>query len=111
MAKTTLDYVLQFFQSLSIISAGILVIVYWVKQARSPQKKQNERLDALEKWKDHVDKCLDNDKANIEELREGNRVMQQGMLALIQNAIEKDGKADPKLVEASNRLEKYLIER
>lgn len=111
MEKTTLEYVLTFFQSLSIISAGVLVIVYWVKQARSPQQKQNERLDALEKWKEHVDKCLDNDKASIEELREGNRVMQQGMLALIQNAIEKDGKADPKLVEASNRLEKYLIER
>ena len=111
MARTTLEYILTFFQSLSIISAGVLVIVYWIKQAKSPNKKQNERLDALEKWKEHVDKCLNNDQSSIEELRRGNRVMQQAMLALIQNAIAKDGVADPKLVEASNQLEKYLIER
>lgn len=111
MEKTTLDYILQFFQSLSIISAGVLVIIYWIKQARSPNVKQNERLDALEKWKEHVDNCLDNDQASIDELRKGNRVMQQAMLALIQNAISKDDEVDPKLIEASNQLEKYLIER
>lgn len=109
--KTTIDYVLNFFQSLSIISAGILVIVYWVKQAKSPNKKQNDRLDALEKWKEHVDKCLDNDKESIEELRRGNRVMQQALLALMQNAIANDDAPDPKLVKASNELEEYLIKR
>ena len=109
--KTTIDYILQFFQSLSILSAGILVIVYWVKQARSPNKKQNDRLDSLEKWREHVDKCLDNDKTSIEELRQGNRVMQQALLALMQNAIANDKEPDPKLVKASNELEEYLIKR
>ena len=109
--KTTIDYILQFFQSLSITSAGILVIVYWVKQARSPNKKQNDRLDTLEKWREHVDKCLDNDKTSIEELRRGNRVMQQALLALMQNAIANDKEPDPKLVKASNELEEYLIKR
>lgn len=109
--KTTIDYILSFFQALSIISAGVLVIVYWIKQARSPNKKQNERLDSLEKWREHVDKCLDNDKASIEELRQGNRVMQQALLALMQNAIANDKEPDPKLVKASNELEEYLIKR
>ena len=109
--KTTIDYILLFFQSLSIISAGVLVIVYWVKQARSPNKKPNDRLDSLEKWREHVDKCLDNDKTSIEELRQGNRVMQQALLALMQNAIANDKEPDPKLVKASNELEEYLIKR
>lgn len=109
--KTTINYILDFCQALSIVSAAILVIVYWVKQAKSPTTKINERMDKFEKWKEHVDKCLDNDRNSIDELRKGNRVMQQALLALVQNAIDKDVPADPKLVEASNQLEKYLIER
>lgn len=111
METEAVKIVLQACNFITSLSAAILVILLWAGKAKAPHAKQNERLDALEKWKDHVDKCLDDDKSSIAELREGNRVMQQALLALMQNAIANDDAPDPKLVEASNRLEKFLIER
>ena len=111
METEAVKIILQTCNLITSLSATILVIILWVGKAKSPNAKQNERLDALEKWKDHVDKCLDNDQTSIEELRKGNRVMQQALLALMQNAIANDEEPDPKLVKASNELEEYLIKR
>ena len=111
METEAVKIILQACNLVTSLSAAILVIVLWIGKAKSPNAKQNDRLDSLEKWREHVDKCLDNDKVSIEELRQGNRVMQQALLALMQNAIANDKEPDPKLVKASNELEEYLIKR
>ena len=91
------------------ISAATTVIVKLIQHAKAPDRKQNERLDELEKKVKHFDSLFDNDNKRLNELEEGNRVTQQALLALLSHSI--NGDDTDKLTKARDDLQRYLIER
>lgn len=91
------------------ISAATTVIIKLVQHAKAPDKKQNERLDELERKVKHFDSLFDNDNKRLNELEEGNRVTQQALLALLSHSI--NGNDTDKLTKARDDLQTYLIEK
>ena len=79
---------------LAIASAVVLLsnafekIVKAVKTARAPNIRQDERLDALEKWRQTVDGKLNRDNERLENIEEGNRASQRALLALLDHGID-----------------------
>lgn len=84
-------------------------IVRAVKAAKSPNDKQNERLDRLEKWRQDVDRRLTDGNTHFDTIDEGNRVTQKALLALLAHSI--DGNNIKDLEEAKHDLENHLINR
>lgn len=91
------------------ISAATTVIIKFIQHAKAPDKKQDERLDALEKEVKHFVRMFDNDNTRLNELEEGNRVTQQALLALLSHSI--NGNDTDKLTKARDDLQTYLIEK
>lgn len=100
------------------ISGAIAVIVKMVNNIRKPEKKQNERLDAIEKEiKEINDRLKDGnkrfqaDKEHVDELEarmdETNLIIIKTLQALTSHAI--DGNNTDKLVEANKELNNYLL--
>ncbi len=96
---------------------GILGIVQKITEmVRKPEKDQNERITDLERQikemkAEHL-KFLEffaNDKNRIDNITEGNAVMQKALLALLSNAI--DGNNISEMKDARSELQEYLIER
>lgn len=74
-----------------------------------PNKTQNGRLDALEEWRDEVERRLQNGNSHFDEIDQGNRITQKALLALMAHAI--NGNDIQKLETAKNELESYLIDK
>ena len=79
------------------------------KAAKAPNDEQNERLDALEKWKEEVDRKLNSDKEQLDEIHDGLRASYQAQLALLDHGI--DGNNIQQMQEAKTVLQKHLIDR
>lgn len=99
----------------SIAGAGA-VILKIVHAANKPNEEQNNRLDALEKrLKGYDEKFLEydrrftSDKNRLDKMKEGNRVTQRAILALLAHAI--DGNNIEPLKDAEEALQQYLINR
>lgn len=75
----------------------------------APNRKQDERLNALEDWREKVDARLELGNNHFDSIDDGNRIMQESMLALMRHAI--NGNDVDKLKEAESKLEKYLIDK
>lgn len=100
---------------LSVASAIVLlsnaaekIIKAW-KTAKAPNDRQNERLDALERWKEEVDSKLANDHERIAAGDAGNRVVQRALLALLDHGI--DGNNIEQMQHAKEDLQNHLINR
>jgi hypothetical protein len=91
------------------ISAATTVVIKLIQKAKAPDRKQNERLDEIEKKLKHYDTLFDNDNIRIRELEEGNRVTQQALLALLSHSI--NGNDTEKLTKARDDLQNYLISK
>lgn len=99
-------------QGLSIViqCATIVTLIYaLVKFVGKPNATQNDRITALEKWREDVDKRIANGDKHFASIDEGNRVTQEAILALIDHAI--DSNHSDKLIEAKDKLQKYLINK
>lgn len=77
--------------------------------AKAPNQAQNERLDALEKWRKEVDRKLNDDKLQLEEIHNGLRASYQAQLALLDHGI--DGNNIKQMQDAKEVLQKHLINR
>ena len=84
-------------------------IVKAYKTAKAPNDRQNERLDALERWKEEVDSKLANDHERIAAGDAGNRVVQRALLALLDHGI--DGNNIEQMQHAKEDLQNHLINR
>lgn len=84
-------------------------IVATAKAAKAPNEKQNERIDALEKWRGEVDERLLRGNVHFEAIDEGNRVTQRALLALLEHGI--DGNNTEQMKKAKEALETHLINR
>lgn len=77
--------------------------------AKAPSQALNERVGALEAWKDGVDHKLDTDKKRLDGIDSGNRVTQLALLALLDHGI--DGNNIDQMQHAKEELQNHLINR
>ena len=100
------------------ISAALTVIIKAIDKARQPNKRQDERIAALEENVQKIEDRLklgnvrfqsDSDRmTQIEtDVKEANKVIIEGLQALTAHAI--DGNNTDNLYEAKRRLDDYLI--
>ena len=77
--------------------------------AKAPNAKQDERLATLELWRQDVDRKLNNDKAQLEEIHKGLQASYQAQLALLDHGI--DGNNIKQMQDAKTALQQHLITR
>lgn len=92
-----------------LLSNAVERIVKAVKAAKAPNDHQNERLDALEKWKKSVDSKLERYNDRLGSIEEGNRASQRALLALLDHGI--DGNNIKQMQDAKESLQNHLINR
>lgn len=98
------------------ISTAIGVIINLISKAREPEKKQDERIKALEARADKFDGIIekfreyfDNDDKRLRAIDEGNKITQTALLALLKHAL--NGNDTEALKVAEKNLEEYLINK
>ena len=92
-----------------LLSNAFEKIVKAVKAAKAPNVQQDERLDALEEWRQEVDSKLNRDNARLVAIDGGNRVTQRALLALLDHGI--DGNNIKQMQDAKEELQNHLINR
>ena len=100
---------LSFCGGISVIGAAVGWIVKAINAAKAPQKKQTERMDALEIRIKDLEIFSKSDKARLDDIEEGNRVTQRAILALLSHGI--DGNDLDSMKKAKQELTDYLTER
>ena len=98
------------------ISAAVGVIIKVIEGLRAPEKKQNERLDKIDKRLDSHDEIIEkfkefftNDDNRFKAIERSNKVTQNALLALLKHAL--NGNDLDALKDAEKSLEAYLIEK
>lgn len=113
MDKLTPDtiwtFVLAVASAVVLLSNAVEKIVKAIQAAKAPNQSQNERLSALETWKEEVEGKLNHDHERFESLDSGNRVTQRALLALLNHGI--DGNNIEQMQKAKEELQDYLINR
>lgn len=102
--------------TLVTLAGGLGVIYKLIERARAPEKKQNERLDNIDKRLDDHDKVIEqfkeyftNDDNRFKAIEKSNKITQTGLLALLKHSL--NGNDIESLKEAEKSLEEYLIEK
>lgn len=95
--------------ALVLLSNAVEKIVKAVKAAKAPNLRQDQRLEALEKWKETVDAKLARDNDRLGNIEEGNRASQRALLALLDHGI--DGNNIKQMQDAKEALQDHLINR
>lgn len=67
-------------------SAAEKIAKAW-RAAKAPNDVQNDRLEALEKWREEVDRKLHSDHQELREIRDGLCASYQAQLALLDHAL------------------------
>lgn len=94
---------------ISCVAAAIGWILKGIQAAKSPAKRFDERLTALETAMRSYNDFFARDKVRLDSIEEGNRVIQKAILALLSHGI--DGNDVDAMRAAKNELQEYLIER
>ena len=99
-----------------VLSTACGVIVNIINKAKEPEKKQDERIKALEDRADKFDDIIekfqgyfDNDDKRLKAIDEGNKITQTALLALLKHAL--NGNDTKALKDAEKDLEAYLINK
>ncbi len=88
--------------ALVVFLGGVLGIIKNWKDIRKPSED-------IVKWRKDTDDKLDKDNRRINALEDGNKVLCQGMLAMLNHEIT--GNSVDKLRKAQDKLQEYLINR
>lgn len=88
--------------ALVVFLGGVLGIIKNWKDIRKPSED-------VVKWRKDTDDKLDKDNRRINALEDGNKVLCQGMLAMLNHEIT--GNSVDKLRKAQDKLQEYLINR
>ena len=98
------------------LSTACGVIVNLVSKVKEPEKKQDERIKALEDRADKFDGIIEkfqgyfnNDDKRLRAIDEGNKITQTALLALLKHAL--NGNDTKALKDAEKDLENYLINK
>lgn len=92
-----------------LLSNAAKAIANAVQVAKAPNDAQNTRISELEKWREEVDRKLNNDKDQLDEIHDGLRASFQAQLALLDHGI--DGNNVKQMQDAKEVLQKHLINR
>ena len=92
-----------------LLSNAAEKIVKVVKAAKAPANEQNARLDALEAWREDVDRKLNQDNDRLVSIMESNRVTQRAILALLAHGI--DGNNIKQMEDAQLEVQNHLINK
>lgn len=95
--------------AITVFVAVINIIISLVSKAKAPNEAQDARIAALETRMEKAESKLDNDYERFEKYEQGNRIVQQSLLALMEHAL--DGNSVDKLREAKDDLQNYLIQK
>ena len=79
------------------------------RAAKAPNDRQEQRIFALEEWREDVDSKLSSDKAQLDSIESGLRASYQAQLALLDHGI--DGNNIEQMQHAKADLQKHLINR
>lgn len=107
--ETILSSVLAVASAFVLLSNAAEKAVKAWKTAKSPNEKQNERINALEEWKEKVDRRLSNDNDRLKDIEKGDRATQRALLALLDHGI--DGNNLKQMQDAKEELQNHLINR
>lgn len=98
------------------ISTAVGVIINLITKLKEPEKKQDERIKALEDRADKFDGIIEkfqgyfnNDDKRLRAIDEGNKITQTALLALLKHAL--NGNDTKALKDAEKDLENYLINK
>lgn len=98
------------------ISAAVGVIIKVIERARAPEKRQDERLDTIDRRLDEHDKIIEqfkefftNDDNRFKAIEKSNKITQTALLALLKHSL--NGNDIESLKRAEKSLEEYLIEK
>lgn len=78
-------------------------------RSKAPDVQQNRRLDTLERWKEGVDRKLENDRAHFVKVDEASHVTMLALLALLDHGI--DGNNIRQMEVAKEELNKHLVNK
>lgn len=107
--------VLAFCGAVATIATAFEKISNAIKAARAPNKKQDERIDALESWKDgdfkewkkEVDRKLNRNEEQLDSIHDGLQASFKAQLALLDHGI--GGNNIKQMQDAKEALQKHLI--
>lgn len=93
--SVVMSVVLAVASAIVLLSNAMEKIVGAWRKIKAPDMKQNERLTALENWKDHelktwqegVDRRLDSDYKHLQKVDEANKVTSIALIALLDHGI------------------------
>ena len=92
-----------------LLSNAFRVLADGLEAAKAPNAKQDARISALEGWKVDVDRKLNQDKQQLDEIHDGLRASYQAQLALLDHGI--DGNNLEQMQHAKEVLQQHLINR
>ena len=92
-----------------VISGVVTIFINVYKRAKEPEKNLAVRVDKLEKKTESYEAFFNRDNKEIDDLKEGNRITQRAMLALLKHA--KNGNDVDSIDKAEKDLEEYLINK
>lgn len=96
--------------TLAMLVANFSVMVYtFSKFLREPEKKQEDRIEALEDKVAWIDDRLKLGSNHFDSLDDGNRVAQKALIALLGHDITGNNEAE--LKEAKKELNAYLLRK
>lgn len=104
-----LDAINSWMDTILTLAAVVTMVVTVNKTIQKPNRDQNERLDALETWREKVDTRLEEGSQHFKDIDEGNKVTQKSLLAIMSHEI--NGNDIDKLKAARDELENYLTEK
>ena len=90
-----------------LLSNAAEKLVKAIKVAKAPEQKQNDEIEDLKSRLKEVEDWVETEKKQVKDIREGNRVITRGMLALLEHGI--NGNNIEQMQEARNGVEAYLI--
>ena len=117
----SLDIIVKLILSICGGISTIAVAIGWVykgvKKVKEPTTIQNKRitecenrLDKMDKRFDEINEYLANDRRDIKEINEGNKIVQKSLLAIMEQLLT-DGADKKHLEEAKKELQEYLIDK
>ena len=92
-----------------LLSNAVEKIVKAVQAAKAPNAKQDEQIKELMEWRKDVDRKLNNDSKQLDEIHDGLRASFQAQLALLDHGI--DGNNIKQLQDAKEGLLQHLTNR
>lgn len=105
----TLGDVINICSAFITVAGVVTIIIKMYRSAKAPEKDLIKRVEKAEKKIEDFDEYFERDKRRFNDLEEGNRILQKGMLALLKHT--KNGEDITSIDRAEKDLEEYLINK